>query len=398
MLQALPAVLREFPNLVYIVLGATHPNLLREQGESYRISLKRLAHRLGVHKKVLFYNRFVELSELKEFLGAADIYVTPYLNPAQITSGTLAYAFGCGKAVISTPYWHAEELLAEGRGVLVPFRDSAALASEIIGLLRDEPRRHAMRKKAYLMGRDMIWTQVAHQYMASFSHARRSRSDVSSRPVVLRSLDEPQAELPDWRAGPPAAHERQHRPVSARLLHHSQLRRGLLHRRQRPGVAVHRPPRRAGRRLAPVAAAGFHLCRLRQRRLRPQAPPIPQLPRLRPLLAGRGRLRRLFRPVPVGPGRVHRPLAAADSPALGGANLRARPARHHGNHLTAGLGLQSAGHPRILPPPVGRSIGGPGARHPADPPDRSIPADRYSRLALVRAHPDLRQRPCCRKL
>src|SRR5690606_15919825 len=105
-LKALPQVVERFPNLVYIVLGATHPNLLREQGEIYRIGLERLSQDLGVKKHVIFYNRFVEQRELIEFIGAADIYLTPYLNPAQITSGTLAYAFGCGKAVISTPYWH----------------------------------------------------------------------------------------------------------------------------------------------------------------------------------------------------------------------------------------------------------------------------------------------------
>ena len=120
-------ILKEYPNFVYIVLGATHPNLIREQGERYRISLERLAKSLGIKQNVSFYNRFVEIDELLEFIGVADIYVTPYLNPAQITSGTLAYAFGCGKAVVSTPYWHAEELLAEGRGVLVPFGDSTRL-------------------------------------------------------------------------------------------------------------------------------------------------------------------------------------------------------------------------------------------------------------------------------
>ena len=126
MLRAMPAILKEFPNFVYIVLGATHPNLLREQGERYRISLERLAKDLGIKPNVSFYNRFVEIDELIEFIGMADIYITPYLNPAQIVSGTLAYAFGCGKSVISTPYWYAEELLADGRGVLVPFGDSAA--------------------------------------------------------------------------------------------------------------------------------------------------------------------------------------------------------------------------------------------------------------------------------
>src|SRR5437773_12334150 len=157
-LNALPQILAEFPDVVYIVLGATHPNLLREQGEAYRLSLERLAKKNKVQKHVIFYNRFVELEELKEFIGAADIYLTPYLNEAQIASGTLAYSFGAGKAVISTPYWHAAELLAEDRGVLVPFGDARAIAREVIGLLRDEPRRHAIRKNAYKLGRDMIWS------------------------------------------------------------------------------------------------------------------------------------------------------------------------------------------------------------------------------------------------
>ncbi len=199
-LRAIPDVIRENPNFVYIVLGATHPNLVREQGENYRLSLERLAKDLGIRKHVIFYNRFVELNELTEFLGVADIYVTPYLNPAQITSGTLAYAFGSGKAIISTPYWHAEELLAEGRGVLVPFGDAKAIGREICGLLRDETRRHAMRKKAYLLGREMVWSQVAHHYVESFQRARQSCRDLPYRaPLIIRTLEEQQAELPIWR-------------------------------------------------------------------------------------------------------------------------------------------------------------------------------------------------------
>ncbi len=127
-LQALPDIVREFPEVVYVILGQTHPNLLREQGDAYRLSLERLAKDLAMEKHVVFFNRFVELEELKVFIGAADLYLTPYLNEAQITSGTLAYAFGAGKAVVSTPYWHATELLAEERGALVPFRDPSAIA------------------------------------------------------------------------------------------------------------------------------------------------------------------------------------------------------------------------------------------------------------------------------
>jgi len=199
MLQALPQVLREFPNLVYIVLGATHPNLLRENGESYRLGLEQLARELGVEENVMFSNRFVERDELMEYIGASDLYVTPYLNPAQITSGTLAYAFGCGKAVISTPYWHAEELLADGRGVLVPFADSAAMAKEIIELLKDEPLRHSIRKRAYLMGREMIWSQSAHRYVEVFLRARMEPSETHSQPLIGRPLVELPATLPRLR-------------------------------------------------------------------------------------------------------------------------------------------------------------------------------------------------------
>lgn len=199
MLRAMPAILSEIPGFVYIVLGATHPSLIREQGERYRISLERLAKDLGIKPNVSFHNRFVNLDELIEFLGMADIYVTPYLNPAQIVSGTLAYAFGCGKAVVSTPYWYAEELLAEGRGVLVPFDDSKALARAIIDLLSDEQRRHAMRKKAYKLGREMIWSHVAHQYVDSFQRARRSLLDVPYKPLRVRTLAEQSMDLPGLR-------------------------------------------------------------------------------------------------------------------------------------------------------------------------------------------------------
>src|SRR5476651_1499264 len=143
-LRALPEIVKKFPNLVYIILGATHPNLVREQGEAYRLSLELLAKDLGIKKHVSFYNRFVDQEELKIFLGVADLYITPYQNAAQTTSGTLAYAFGCGKAIISTPYWHAQELLEDGRGVLVPFNDTKAMAQAVLTLLGDDKKRNAM--------------------------------------------------------------------------------------------------------------------------------------------------------------------------------------------------------------------------------------------------------------
>jgi hypothetical protein len=154
---------------------------------------------LGIKKNVIFDKRFVEVGELTEFIVAADVYVTPYLNPAQSVSGTLAYSFGCGKAVISTAYWHAEELLADGRGVLVPFGDARSLAREIRDLLRDEPRRHAMRKTAYLIGRGMVWENVARLYLESFQRARRTRAATAARPAEVRMPAGQPRGLPAWR-------------------------------------------------------------------------------------------------------------------------------------------------------------------------------------------------------
>jgi glycosyltransferase involved in cell wall biosynthesis len=195
-LNALPQILREFPEVVYIVLGATHPNELREHGEAYRLSLELLAKKNRVDKNVIFYNQFVELENLKEFIGAADLYITPYLNEAQITSGTLAYTFGAGKAVVSTPYWHAAELLADDRGVLVPFSDAPAIAREVIGLLRDDTRRHAMRKNAYRIGREMVWSNVAQMYMRSFECSRLEVAKLSRKFLATRTLDQKPRELP----------------------------------------------------------------------------------------------------------------------------------------------------------------------------------------------------------
>ena len=196
-LNALPQILEQFPEVVYIVLGATHPNELREHGEAYRVSLELLAKKNKIEKNVIFYNRFVDLENLKEFIGAADLYITPYLNEAQITSGTLAYTFGAGKAVVSTPYWHAAELLAEDRGVLVPFRDARAIAREVIALLRDDTRRHAMRKNAYRTGREMIWSNVAQLYMRSFESSRLEGAALSRKSLVTKTLDQRPRELPD---------------------------------------------------------------------------------------------------------------------------------------------------------------------------------------------------------
>jgi glycosyltransferase involved in cell wall biosynthesis len=175
-LQALPAVIKKHPDVVYIILGATHPHVLKLHGDAYRIMLQQLMRKLDIGKHVIFQNRFVTLRELCEFLGIADIYITPYLEEAQITSGTLAYAMGTGKAVISTPYWYATEMLAEGRGRIVPFRNPDALAEQIIGLLDNDVERHAMRKKAYTFSREAVWKAVSRKYLQVFSEVRQNRT------------------------------------------------------------------------------------------------------------------------------------------------------------------------------------------------------------------------------
>jgi hypothetical protein len=195
-IAAMPAILAKYPNVVYFIVGATHPHVKHHDGESYRLSLQRLAQEKSVEGKVIFYNQFVSLEELVEFIGAADIYITPYQNPAQIVSGTLAYTLGAGKAVISTPYWYAEEMLAEERGALVPFRDPPALAAQVIDLLDHESKRHAMRKRAYMFGREMIWPQVARRYLESFSRARAERRSFTPSAFTVKPLEMRRAELP----------------------------------------------------------------------------------------------------------------------------------------------------------------------------------------------------------
>jgi len=175
-IQALPAILARQPNVVYVVCGVTHPHLRRQEGERYRESLQALAEKLGVSDHLILYNRFVSAEELVEHIGSADIYITPYQNEAQAVSGTLAIAMGAGKAIVSTPYWHANELLAEDRGVIVPFQDPGAIAEAVLSLLENDAKRHAMRKRAYLYSRGTTWEKTARAYMASFQRARFERS------------------------------------------------------------------------------------------------------------------------------------------------------------------------------------------------------------------------------
>ena len=174
---AMPQILSKHKNVVYIVAGATHPHILRREGDTYRASLQALAKEVGVESQVIFHDRFVSPEEMAEFIGAADIYITPYRYEEQVVSGTLAYALGAGKAIISTPYWHAIELLDDRRGALVPFQNPGAIANKTIELLDTPAIRHAMRKRAYLFARDMVWKRVAQGYMGSFARVRSDRME-----------------------------------------------------------------------------------------------------------------------------------------------------------------------------------------------------------------------------
>ncbi len=176
-IQAMPDILSKHKNVVYIVAGATHPHILRREGDKYREYLQALAKDVGVESQVIFHNRFVSPEEMVEFIGAADIYITPYRHEAQVVSGTLAFALGAGKAIISTPYWHAIELLDDRRGALVPFQNPDAIAQKTVELLDTPAIRHAMRKRAYLFARDMVWKKAAQGYMESFARVRSDRME-----------------------------------------------------------------------------------------------------------------------------------------------------------------------------------------------------------------------------
>jgi glycosyltransferase involved in cell wall biosynthesis len=201
MLDAMPDVIAACPNVVYVVLGATHPNLVRDHGEAYREGLVARVRALGIEDHVVFFNQFVDQSTLLDFISMCDVYVTPYLNEAQMTSGTLAYSFGLGKAVVSTPYWHASDLLGDGRGLLVPFGDAKAMGVEISGLLTNDDRRRSMCERAYASSRSMTWPQTAKRYLASFEEAHETaRPDVSHREDLTIARSKGQS-IPEVRTG-----------------------------------------------------------------------------------------------------------------------------------------------------------------------------------------------------
>jgi glycosyltransferase involved in cell wall biosynthesis len=196
-IDAFPAILAACPDTVYVVLGATHPHVIERDGEAYRLLLEARSRQLGVASAMIFHNRFVSQAELTEFLSATDIYITPYLQPEQITSGTLAYAVGAGKAVISTPYLYARELLDEGRGRLVPFGDSEAIAQEVIGLIGDPEGRRAMCERAAAHGTAMTWPAVARGYLETFARTRAEYSQRHRTAGRAPTLDNRPAALPE---------------------------------------------------------------------------------------------------------------------------------------------------------------------------------------------------------
>lgn len=194
MIEAMPSILADRPDAVYVVLGATHPALVRRDGEAYRESLVARVHALGIEDHVVFLDQFVDQATLLGFIAMCDVYVTPYLNEAQMTSGTLAYSFGLGKAVVSTPYWHARELLADGKGILVPFLDPAALSAAISGLLTDDTLRDAMRARAYAASRSMTWAPTAKRYIETIAAYRNA---LPARLSTLRKGRDGARALPD---------------------------------------------------------------------------------------------------------------------------------------------------------------------------------------------------------
>ncbi|MHC4640324.1 MAG: glycosyltransferase family 4 protein [Planctomycetota bacterium] len=199
MLKAMPKIIEAEPSIVYIILGMTHPSVLKHEGESYRFSLKRMVKELGLQEHVIFHNRFVNDEELHNFLCAADIYVTPYLNQEQLTSGTLSFAVGTGKAVVSTPYWAAMELLSDGRGKLVRFGDWPQISDAIIEILKKESLYYSLRRRAYDYGRSRTWPKIGQVYWKLFSAKRVPVHITAKKPLsaaeTISSIEVPEPSL-----------------------------------------------------------------------------------------------------------------------------------------------------------------------------------------------------------
>jgi glycosyltransferase involved in cell wall biosynthesis len=194
-IRAMPRILASHSNVVYMIAGATHPQVRAREGDQYRLQLQALAKEMGVEENVIFRNQFFSPQEMASMVGSADIYITPYCHEAQAVSGTLAYAMGAGKAIISTPYWHAAELLADGRGTLVPFENPDAIAAGVIELLDNDAARQAMRKSAYIYGRQMVWNRATQSYMRTFVRACASRQQPAHLRFPVRAANKNAASL-----------------------------------------------------------------------------------------------------------------------------------------------------------------------------------------------------------
>ena len=347
--DALPAILAAHPDTVYVVLGATHPHVVARDGEAYRLMLEARARQLGVDGHMIFHNRFVSQEELTEFLSAADIYITPYLNPEQITSGTLAYAVGAGKAVISTPYIYARELLADGRGVLVPWRDSGAIAREVVDLVGDDGRTQAMCARAAEHGRAMTWPAVANQYVESFSRAlsnetRRRRISFEAQTLASRPAGWPEIDLRHVRTLTDDTGILQHAVFSIPRYEDGYClddnARALL-------LMTHRGGGRHGRS-GDGRRAGRTLPGLRELRVQSIVRPLPQLSVVRAAVARATGIRGQPRPRAVGARRRHRPRERSRPPQPRRRAVSCRDAGGHHVHQPARVGVCAARHRRVL--------------------------------------------------
>ena len=345
MIDAMPEILRNKPDAVYVVLGATHPNLVRDQGETYRDSLVARVRERGVEAHVVFLDRFVDKPTLLDFIAMCDVYVTPYLNESQMTSGTLAYSFGMGKAVVSTPYWHAQELLADDRGVLVPFNDVAATAREISGLLTDDLRRERLRKRAYASSRSMTWERTASRYAAVFESVRRTavtgleavRQDATPQATTLP----PRVKLDHFELMCDDTGLLQHAVHSIPDRHAR-----LLRRRQCARAAGFELAEFAGR-----AADGRSVLRavrgIRPARVECGSQAVPEFHELRPALARGRRLRRQSWPIALGARRVLARRFESVAPAMGERAVSRSAAFRRSLRIAARLGLRAARHRRL---------------------------------------------------
>ena len=182
-IQALPEIIKREPRIVYNVIGVTHPQVKRAEGENYRNTLLKMAENLGVSGHVKFINRFLSKPELYNYLQATDVYITPYPSPNQVSSGTLSYALAAGKAVVSTPYFHAKEALSEGRGMLCNFNDSASIAEKVTEIIENKSLRRSLEQNAYRYSRKFTWPLVAKKYLNLFEELTK-QSTLEEQPLA----------------------------------------------------------------------------------------------------------------------------------------------------------------------------------------------------------------------